>query len=256
MTVAMIAYHNYQLFLYAWIALAIAIFVLLLKIAAPYGRHASGKWGPMISNRIGWVIMESPVLIMIAVIIYPFFRTISIPAWVMIGLFYFHYINRTFVFPFRLNTKGKKMPVLVVGSGIFFNLVNGFSLGYYFAHYAQYQISWFMDIRFIIGFILFVIGMYINLKSDNVLIHLRKPNETHYAIPKKWLFDYISCPNLFGELLEWLGFAILCWNLPALCFFIWTAANLIPRAIAHHEWYKKKFMDYPKKRFAIIPYLV
>jgi hypothetical protein len=70
------------------------------------------------------------------------------------------------------------------------------------------------------------------------------------------LFRYISCPNLLGELIEWLGFAILCWNLPALTFFIWTSANLIPRALSHHRWYKEKFNNYPPERKAIIPFLV
>lgn len=148
------------------------------------------------------------------------------------------------------------MPWLIVGSGVFFNLVSGFSLGYYFTHFAHYTSAWFIDIRFIAGIILFFTGMYINWKADDKLIHLRKPNETHYVIPEKWLFNYISCPNLFGELIEWLGFTLLCWNLPALGFFIWTAANLIPRALSHHKWYKEMFPGYPLQRKAIVPYIV
>ena len=256
MFITNISYPAYQLFLFTWIAIAIIIFFVLMRITAPYGRHASEKWGLAINNRMAWSLMEFPVLLMMAILILPFTDQISAPSWVMIGLFAFHYLNRTFIFPFRLHTQGKKMPLLVVAAGIFFNLVNGFSLGYYFAHFANYSIGWFMDIRFIIGIILFFLGMFINWKADDVLIHLRKPNETHYLIPKSWLFEYISCPNLFGELMEWLGFAILCWNLPALCFFIWTAANLIPRAKSHHKWYKEKFVDYPAKRMAIIPFLV
>jgi len=99
-------------------------------------------------------------------------------------------------------------------------------------------------------------GMLINWKADNMLIGLRKPGETHYAIPVGWLFNKISCPNLLGELIEWMGFALLCWNLPALTFFIWTAANLIPRALSHHKWYKEKFKEYPSGRKAIIPYCI
>lgn len=236
--------------------MAAIIFFVLLRITAPYGRHASAKWGPAIDNRLGWAIMELPVILMLFIFIFPFIHSLSAASWAMIGLFCFHYFNRAFIFPFRLRTKGKTMPLLVIGSGIFFNVVNGFSLGYYFSHFAHYTLAWFADARFIIGVVLFFAGMFINWKADNMLIHLRKPNETHYAIPEKWLFDYISCPNLFGELIEWLGFAILCWNLPAVCFFIWTAANLIPRAIAHHTWYKNKFSNYPEKRYAIIPFVV
>ena len=201
------------------------------------------------------MIMECTVLIVLAIFIIPNFYSISTVSYLMLALFCLHYFNRTFIFPFRIHTKGKKMPLLIVGSAIFFNVINGFSLGYYFAHFAHYDYSWFKDFRFICGSVLFFAGMFINWKADDMLIHLRKPDETHYVIPKNWLFDYISCPNLFGELIEWLGFAILCWNLPGLSFFIWTAANLIPRAISHHTWYKNKFSNYPQNRYAIIPFV-
>jgi 3-oxo-5-alpha-steroid 4-dehydrogenase 1 len=251
-----ITYSFFQKLQYTWIAVAVIVFLVLLKIAAPYGRHASAKWGAAISNKIGWMIMECTVLVVLWICIIPYIKNISAVSWVMISFFCLHYFNRSFVFPFRIHTKGKKMPVLIVCSAVFFNTMNGFSLGYFFAHFASYTASWFTDPRFIIGAILFFSGLYINWKSDNILIHLRKPNETHYIIPQKWLFNYISCPNLFGELIEWLGFAILCWNLPALSFFIWTAANLIPRALAHHRWYKNKFSDYPASRTAVIPFLL
>lgn len=244
---------NYYLLLYTWIGVAVIIFFLLLKITAPYGRHASDKWGPQISNNIGWLLMELPVLIVLWLTLLPAINNIVTVSWVMIGLFCFHYVHRSLFFPFRLHTKGKKMPLIIVVSGILFNIVNGYSLGYYFANLANYTNDWFTGPGFIAGTILFFAGMYINWKADNMLIHLRKPGETGYKIPSGWLFEKISCPNLFGELLEWLGFAILCWNLPALTFFIWTAANLVPRAISHHKWYRQQFADYPVERKAILP---
>jgi hypothetical protein len=250
-----ISWPTYRSFLFGWILLAIVIFFLLLKITAPYGRHTSVKWGPLISNRFGWLIMEFPVLIVLFIILKPEAKNISLVSWILIGLFCLHYFNRVFIFPFRLHTKGKKMPLIIVLSAIFFNIVNGFSLGYYFAHFAGYTHEWFTDIRFIAGIILFFTGLFINWKADDMLIHLRKPGETGYKIPKGWLFNKISCPNLFGELIEWMGFALLCWNLPALTFFIWTAANLIPRAISHHKWYKEKFKEYPADRKAILPFI-
>lgn len=246
----------YFTILIVWIALAVIIFFLLLKITAPYGRHTKSGWGVMISNKFGWLLMELPVLVVIGIIVLPVFEKFSIVALSMIALFCFHYINRVFIFPFRLRTKGKKMPLAIVASAIFFNIVNGFSIGYYFTHFANYTHDWFSDIRFITGLAIFLIGMWMNWKADNMLIHLRKPGETHYTIPQGWLFNRISCPNLLGELIEWMGFAILCWNLPAFAFFIWTAANLIPRAMAHNKWYKENFKEYPGERKAIIPFLV
>lgn len=251
-----LSWHSYQTILYIWIAVAVLIFFLLLKITAPYGRHSSAKWGPQLPNHIGWLLMELPVLIVLWLLVWPFRNSISNPVWVMIGLFSFHYLHRSFIFPFRIKTKGKTMPWLIAGSAIFFNLMNGFGLGYYFTRFANYDNNWFSDLRFIGGVLLFITGVYINWKADAMLIALRRPGETGYKIPQGWLFKYISCPNLFGETLEWAGFALLCWNLPAFTFFIWTAANLIPRALSHHRWYKEKFTDYPKERKAIVPFLI
>ena len=200
--------------------------------------------------------MELPALLIMG---YFFIRTISSASFIvpiMIGLYCLHYFNRTIIFPFRLHTKGKKIPVLIISSGIFFNLANTFFLGYYFTHFVNYDNSWLTGSRFITGVILFFTGLFINWKADDILIHLRKPNETHYTVPKGWLFDWVSCPNMLGELIEWGGFALLCWNLPALAFFIWSAANLVPRALSHHQWYKNKFPEYPGNRKAIVPFMI
>jgi hypothetical protein len=56
--------------------------------------------------------------------------------------------------------------------------------------------------------------------------------------------------------MEWGGYALMVWSLPAISFFIWTLVNLIPRALDHHRWYKKQFEDYPSERKALIPFLI
>ena len=91
--------------------------------------------------------------------------------------------------------------------------------------------------------------------SDKFLINLRKPGETGYKIPRGFLFEYVASPNLFGEIIEWTGFALMAWNLPALSFMVWTGANLIPRARNHYDWYKRTFPDFPKNRKVVIPFI-
>ena len=243
--------------IYSWIALALIIFIVLRKINAPYGRHSSRAWGPMIGNRLAWMVMEIPVLIVLWGCIGLAGWDLSTVVWCMAGLFSVHYLHRSVLFPWMLQTRGKQMPLIIMGSGVVFNLMNGFLLGYYFAHLADYTPDWFTDWHFITGLTLFLTGMVINIRADYQLIGLRKKGSTeHYVIPRGWLFEKISCPNHFGEMIEWMGFAILTWSLPAVAFFIWTAANLIPRAMAHHKWYRDKFVDYPKSRKAIIPYFL
>jgi len=234
-----------------WAIIGISSFILLQFVRAPYGRHIRKGWGPEISNKLGWLLMEFPSFIIIL-----FFLIISHQSYyasMLSFLWLIHYFNRTFIFPFRIRTKGKRIPIAIVGSGIFFNMINAGLNGYYLSYLENYNAASFSNWTFYLGISLFVTGFYINQKSDTILIHLRKPNEVGYKIPKTFLFKYISCPNHFGEIIQWTGFAVMATNLPALSFLIWTAANLIPRAAGHHKWYKEYFTEYPKNRKALIP---
>ena len=217
---------------------------------APYGRHTSKKWGVSINNKLGWIIMELPALL-VCPAIYFYFKIDFDISIMFICLWIIHYFNRTIIFPFRIKTKGKKMPLVIVLSAFFFNIVNGLINGYFLSNINLHSVSIFL----ITGFLLFVLGLYINISSDNKLINLRKIKKG-YFIPKGGLFKYISCPNFFGEILEWFGFALMTFNIGSLSFFIWTCCNLIPRALAHHTWYKNKFNEYPKERKAILPFLI
>lgn len=253
----MITSEIYNTLLYIWIGIAIVLVPVLLKVTPPYGRHTSDSWGPTISSRWGWVIMEIPVIIVFSYFFLSGDGNKSIPLYVFFGLFMLHYFNRVFIFPFRIKENGKKMPVLIVLMAFFFNICNGFFNGYWFGNFAPvYDLSWFYDWRFILGTLLFFTGMYINMSSDNILLGLRKGGKKGYYIPYGGMFRYVSSPNLFGEIIEWLGWALLCWCMPALSFAVWTMANLIPRAIDHHRWYKRRFENYPVKRKAVIPFLV
>lgn len=234
-----------------WGIVAVLTFVLLQFVKAPYGRHIKKGWGPEISNKLGWLIMEFPSF---AIILYFFMSSNQSNYASLLSLLWLvHYFNRTFIFPFRIRTNGKKMPIIIVLSAIFFNCINAGLNGYFLSTFETYTENSFLNWNFIIGIGFFIIGFLVNQISDYKLINLRKPGELGYKIPRGFLFNYVSCPNLLGELIQWSGFAIMAWNFPATSFLVWTAANLIPRAIGHHNWYKKHFDDYPKNRGALIP---
>ncbi|OWY21180.1 DUF1295 domain-containing protein [Sphingobacteriales bacterium UPWRP_1] len=249
------SYTTYQIIEAVWLLVAIVAFLwLMLKDPAPYGRHVRQGFGPQIDNRLGWVLMEAPVM----VFLWLFYRLANStpPAGfiaLFMGLFMLHYLHRSFVFPMFMRTMGKKMPLAIVLSAVGFNLVNGFGLGYYFGIFASYEPKWLYDGRFIGGMLLFFAGMLLNIYSDYHLMNLRKPGETGYKIPAGGLFNYISCPNLLGELAEWAGYALMTWSLPALVFWLWSIANLVPRAKAHHQWYQSHFSNYPRSRKALLP---
>ena len=78
---------------------------------------------------------------------------------------------------------------------------------------------------------------------------------SNYKIPRGGWFERVSAANYFGEVVAWSGFALASWSLAGLSFAAFTAGNLVPRAYWHHQWYQKKFTNYPKQRKAIIPFL-
>ncbi|UKN02568.1 DUF1295 domain-containing protein [Paracrocinitomix mangrovi] len=250
--------HTLYIICYVWLGIAIAVHITMFFITAPFGRHTTTKWGPSINNKAGWIIMEAPsLLIMSYFLIFGTYSQESY-AWIIFAFWIFHYINRTITYPIRIKATDKKMPLVIAINAIFFNLMNAGLNGYYLGELADpslYGDEWLMNPRTWFGIFLFVVGMGINWRADHILINLRKPGETGYKIPKGFLFDWVSSPNLMGEVIEWTGFAIMAWNLPALTFAAWTFANLVPRAKNHHDWYKQRFPEYPEKRKAIFPYI-
>jgi hypothetical protein len=247
-----------QSLVFFWIAVAIAVHFTMFRVTAPFGRHTSDKWGPMINNKLGWVLMESPSLLIMAGFLLYGTRSNASYVWILFGLWIFHYFNRSLIYPLRIRATPKKMPLIIALFAVFFNLVNAGLNGYYLSELASpadYGVEWLYSTSFMAGLMLFLAGMYINWRSDDILINLRKPGETGYKIPRGFLFEYVASPNLFGEIVEWTGFALMAWNLPALSFMTWTLANLVPRAKNHHDWYRRQFPDFPQDRKIVFPFI-
>ena len=240
--------------LWLWIGFAAVLLPIQLFVAPPYGRHNHNSWGPQINSKIAWIAMELVALLsfVISFLMGVGFTPVTL---IISGLFTLHYIHRSIIYPLLTRSGAKTMPLLIMFFAVIFNSINGYINGDYLgAHPEAYPVEYFTDVKFVVGLTVFILGAFINLTSDYYLISLRKIGDPNmYKLPTGKLFKWISCPNLFGEMLEWTGFAILAWNLPALAFAAWTVSNLIPRALHHHKWYKEKFPDYPTNRKAVIP---
>ena len=232
------------------------VVVLLLFVTAPYGRHDRPGWGPTIPNALGWVLMESPAVVLFAVIFLAGDHAAETVPLVFGALWMFHYVQRTFVFPLRVRTSGKQMALVIVGMAFVFNTLNAYVVARWISHLGAYSTSWLQDPRFILGVGVFAVGYLINHRADHVLIHLRAPGETAYRIPRGGLFEHVACPNYLGEIIEWFGFALATWSLAGLAFALFTAANVGPRAFSNRRWYRETFPDYPPERKALIPFVM
>ena len=246
--------HGYLV--WAMFVLAAATFVALFFVTAPYGRHVRAGWGPLIPARLGWVVMESPAVLLFIGIYAAGDNAQSTAPIALLALWQFHYIGRTFIYPFRLRETARKMPLLIVAMAFLFNCLNAYINARWISHFGNYSDDWLGQAYFLGGTALFVVGWLINQHADIVLIRLRKPHESGYSIPRGGLYRWISCPNYLGEILTWCGWAIACWSLAGLAFAVFTTANLLPRALAKHRWYREEFDDYPASRRALLPFLL
>ena len=239
----------FYIYLVVMIVMAVAVFVALNFVEAGYGMLLNPKWGKTISNKTAWFCMELPIFVSMLILWACSDKRFEIAPLIFLILFQIHYFERVFIFPFLIKGKSR-MPIMVMFMGISFNILNAMMQGYWIFYEAYrvnpdaYQSSWLCSPPFIAGLLLFIAGFVINLHSDHIIRNLRKDeNDTKHYLPKGGIFNYVTSANYFGEIIEWMGFAILTWSISGLVFFLWTCANLVPRAAAIHKRYKKEFAD-------------
>ncbi len=232
-----------------------AVFLLLFFIPAPYGKFARKGWGWTLRAKWAWLIMEFPAPALMAAL-FILAPQKNMPRLIFLTLWLAHYVPRTFSDPFRQSGRDKPFPLLLLALALLFNSLNGFANGWAVFHLRGYPLDWLLSWHCMAGVLLFAAGWGINRTADSKLRALRQANPAGYRIPHGWLFEYISCPNYFGEIVEWLGWAVMTLSPAGLAFFVFTFANLFPRAIRAHRWYKSQFPEYPLQRKAIIPFIV
>jgi len=247
----------YNIVLLVSFVLAIAVFVSLFFVVAPYGRHTRKGWGPTIGDKAGWIVMEAPSPLLLAAY-YFWGRPGTVAALVFLLMWETHYLYRAFLYPLRVRDSQNRMPLSVVAMGALFNVINAYLNGrYLFMLSDDYPLTWLIHPRFLLGLTLFALGMLINRRADRILLELRRSlrgeRGATYQIPEGGLYRWISCPNYFGEIVEWIGWAVATWSWSGTAFAIWTAANLAPRARANHRWYLETMPDYPRERKALVP---
>lgn len=257
--------NTYYIILTSMAVMAVIVFVALFYFKAGYGYLSTSKWGPKISNKAAWVIMEAPAFIFLLYYTLRFAASgietgnSRIVLYIMAGLFLLHYFQRSFIFPFLMRGKSK-MPIAIMLMGLTFNTLNAYLIGgwlYGQAPAGMYGTHWLWSPQFIIGAVVFFTGMAINLHSDHIIRNLRKPGDTKHYIPRKGLYKYVTSANYFGEFTEWVGYAILTWSPAGLLFAAWTFANLAPRAKSLTAKYEEEFGEEYKslKKKHIIPFI-
>lgn len=268
-------------FKYCLIIFSLLSPIFCVSSTASYGRHRSpAATGKTIPAPVAWFLFESPTL-WLTLLLFPLGKYHSnTKAKIHISFYLIHYFHRVLIYPLvmhllspknpktkthksKSNGYGHVFPVKETTLGIIYNLLNGYLQARSASEYTNYGDGdkWFWW-RFGVGLAIYAAGMAINVSADYALLRLKSDQtggkivNNGYKIPKGGMFEWVSCPNYFGEIMEWFGWALVtcCWA-PFL-FFLNTCSILILRALAHHKWYLDKFgEDYPKNRKAVIPFV-
>jgi 3-oxo-5-alpha-steroid 4-dehydrogenase 1 len=240
--------------------IAFAAFVGSLFINSPYGRFGSSAYGVELDPRLGWVLME-----LMATLSFIYFYFQGPRAFEQVPLFFaslylIHYANRGFYFPLNIRVhKGTKssFSILVVVCGFVVTSLHGYLNAQWYSRQATFlDWEWFCSPLCIIGLIIYEAGFWSTIRCEYIMRHLRDgPSNARYTIPHGFLFEHVTSPQYFTELVGFFGWAMMTRNPGGLVIFLISAANLVPRAVQSHQWYHAKFDNYPKERKILIPFV-
>ena len=228
------------------------VLVALLRVTAPYGRHHQAGWGPNLPNRLAWVLMELPALLVITTLVILSPVRSQPQAWLPLCFWVFHYGYRTFLFPALMQPSDKTFPALLVIFAIAFNALNGYNNAAALIEAGNTKAP-VLTLHFLLGAVIFLAGFAMHYHADKTIRQLRKPGEKGYHIPQGGMFRWVSSPNYLGEIIQWTGWAVMTWSLAGVAFALFTFCNLAPRAISNHRWYREHFAQYPARRKVLFP---
>ena len=238
-----------------WAGLSLPALIAGLAKWDPLERTGGAGIGPRVNAQWGWFVMELPALLTFPLIY--FLSPHSHPVGnLVVVLWLLHYSHRTLLWPWLVQRRNSTMPLIAGVAGFLFNGINGGFWGWFMGYVVDYPAGWLTGPLFITGTALALAGAALNVWSDYRLKDLRKNSRNRYVIPRGGPFEFVSGPQFLGEIIEWFGFALLTWSLPGLAFALWTTANLVPRALWRHAWYRETFENYPRKRRALFPGLL
>lgn len=250
----------------AYVALAIVVIttVAALFIETPYGRFADTKWGVSLDPRLGWFLMELPASVTFLVTYFRGPNRFEPYPLVVLVIWCLHYLNRGYLMPLFMRVpKGQKgsFSLMVVSIGWVVTSLHGYLNARWATEFhPDPSAAWLLEPRFLIGIAVYYVAMGFNLHADHVLRTLRTKDEVArgeriYRVPTGGLFRWVTNASYLAELVAWSGFALATWSPGGLFILGISLANLVPRAVATHRWYRERFADYPKERRILVPYV-
>ena len=74
----------FNIFLIVWLIVGLITFIYLFFENAPYGRHIKTGWGKEIPARLGWIVMESPCVVLMIFLTIIFYKNLNVVHYVFL----------------------------------------------------------------------------------------------------------------------------------------------------------------------------
>ena len=172
-----IANNNYEIVLIIAIITIPLSMLFFSHVPTPYGRFFKENiWGPTLDEKNAWAIMEATGLIMFLIFYFLYgCNKLNYTPLIFLGLWCFHYINRSLIYPYLImKQKKKKFPLILVILGFLYLSMFSYLNSKNISCNPKYTDNWIKNPTFIIGVIIFFIGFIINVWSDIRIRFLKK----------------------------------------------------------------------------------
>jgi len=213
-------------------------------------RYSKFRRGNGISTRLGTLIFDG--IAVLFAIGYAMMRaaTATPIQWIMSILFVIHFGKRCLEALFVHKYSGPIDVFSVV------QITGFYCLAVWLGLFTTASVTETPDMITWIGLGTFAAGTVINGYHHWLLAKLRARGSTEYVLPRGGLFDVIVCPHYLGELLAWLGIALVSRQLAMYIWFVGETAYLLIRSRNTLKWYHAKFPQMAGRVRGLLPGLV
>jgi hypothetical protein len=242
-----------------WTSTTLAIYVGVFFVALLSGlverkglmsvNYSKFRTGSGMSSRLGmFIIYFVPFLAHLPAVIYFSKEPFVLPQILFSTAILIHFAKRSYESLFVHKYSGP------IDASTVFQITAGYSAVSIYAAYLLPNSLKNIDALAYIGVLLFLVGQFFNFYHHKLLADLRE-SQTGYFIPKGALFEQVTCPHYFFEVLSWIGIALMSRQIEMFLLAVMMGSYLSGRSAKARAWYLEKFPDYPKNRKNIIPYL-
>ena len=186
--------------------------------------------------------------------------------YLFFGLWSFHFLRRTIEVFFVHDYRRKMSCIESVGAPIYY-WVFALWVGVSLRHDNGYKQTFLSLVA--TGSVIFFVGelgnCYCHLKLRTFRMEKRPimlSRKSQHVVPHGFLFECVSCPHYFFEILTWLGFFLATMVLSSLLFLLATVVTLVIYSLKKHRAYRQEFDGlagrqlYPRDRKALVPFIL